>query len=509
MNSGSPARKGLRPQLVPSVAQPCCHAGINAEVLVRNAKILQNINPAQAYAKRHLAVDTNALRCAIQEHAHHASSVVRRKVPSDVLFAMHKITLQRNVHQSLCGEVCPRSCPQCVTNTFSERVQLGLECGHIFDLSVIDGLVGMRDFYEMDDTGVITGMIEPTRDPREVSLLCPQCGSLISGVRRYTRLYQLQSLWDTMDRLAAKMDRKLGIFERRLANGERRLNASFKEFCSGVRPNPLAAKSHSDSIIERGRWYTQVQMAICHFRDDVAMPSERDLERVETSVYKSHFARVPILPFSLRFDLLFWQCRLATLKEAIRTTGFLASLVNAPEHIGRLAQGLRGLISEQGQRMIGIVGERIDQCVQLRLPCLEIEFCLVQASLHVVAKKVDALTNFDFDKCMVRAIELCHRYPSTAGKFQHLVTVLRRANGNAADLPATFDMIESKSKRRWGRYVVGHLKLCENGHPFSSVGSEGCLECGREVPSATDHSADYSMYMKNDDFVKWMEGSLK
>lgn len=141
---------------------------------------------------------------------------------------------------------------------------MALNCGHVFDLEYLDRHVRVHDVYAIGDQGSISSL--SLSKISEKAPRCPTCLAPIKDVRRYSYLMQLKSLSDNVDRMIAKMGRKLYMFEEQLSCTERELEAEFARFCNKIRTTPMAAKVNQRMVWERGNLLMEVQNRVTKFR---------------------------------------------------------------------------------------------------------------------------------------------------------------------------------------------------------------------------------------------------
>ncbi len=180
----------------------------------------------------------------------------------------NQVLLCGHLCPGLCGEICATKCTQCKTGSAPDNVQMHLKCGHIFELETIDKHVGLGDFYEIDSTGVIKRprIILPKLQGLNANPCCPECGASCADVRRYAIFKELKELPDTLDRLYAKMGRKMNVFMDWMLRCKGDLQTSFEEFRKNLRPGPLTGKTNADLVRDRGNSMMEVQQNICSFR---------------------------------------------------------------------------------------------------------------------------------------------------------------------------------------------------------------------------------------------------
>lgn len=173
-----------------------------------------------------------------------------------------------HVCPGVCGERCADKCIQCKTGWIPAKLQLFLTCGHYFDLEAIDTYVGLQNVYDIDSIGVIKRPLLKSSAIQALgaSAYCPECGVACVDVRRYAIFKQLQDLPDTVDRLYAKMGRKMNMFMDWIIRSKEDLDASFEEFSKKMKPGPLAGKTNERLVWDRGNVMMEVQRKIVDFR---------------------------------------------------------------------------------------------------------------------------------------------------------------------------------------------------------------------------------------------------
>lgn len=173
-----------------------------------------------------------------------------------------------HVCPSLCGERCPKTCSQCEGQTSSTTAQISLSCGHRFDISVLDKHAHVDDIYITNSEGDFTSLSLSKGVP-DVPL-CPTCSTPIKHVRRYSLVQQVKNLHENIDRMVAKMGRKLSLFEHTFCHVERKLKSDFRDFCKRIRPSPTAAKSNQNLVWDRINAFTRPQNQVVAFRGKAA-----------------------------------------------------------------------------------------------------------------------------------------------------------------------------------------------------------------------------------------------
>lgn len=179
-----------------------------------------------------------------------------------------QILLCGHMCPGMCGERCADRCIQCKTGSVPAKLQLFLACGHYFDLETFDAHVGLRNVYEIDSTGVIKRvLVNPfAMQAFGADISCPECGVACVNIRRYAIFKQLRDLPDTVDRLYAKIGRKMNLFMDLIVRSKEDLDTSFEAFSKNMRPGPLSGKTNERWVRDRGNAMMDVQQKIVNFR---------------------------------------------------------------------------------------------------------------------------------------------------------------------------------------------------------------------------------------------------
>ena len=167
---------------------------------------------------------------------------------------------------SLCGEICLEGCcPECTTGLFpSKFVMLIPECGHIFEVEELDARV-LRGPSSVSPNGRVLE-IPLGAAPAEAPTCF--CGGSLQKVNRYAVLIQGGQILQTIDRLIAKIGRRLEILGSRLRAAEYNLLESWTSFRESIRPNPLAARENLRIIGERTAGLLDLKKDASSFRGE-------------------------------------------------------------------------------------------------------------------------------------------------------------------------------------------------------------------------------------------------
>lgn len=157
-----------------------------------------------------------------------------------------------------------QNCAQCEGSEIEARIQIELHCRHTFDLEHLDRHTHLEDVFEIKKDGHITSLALSKEFGDEPT--CPTCLAPITDVRRYSAGVQIKALPDNIDRMIAKMGRKLCAFEEGLTRKVRDMDVDFAGFCKKIRPSPMTAKVNQRLVWERGESFMEVQRKVTDFR---------------------------------------------------------------------------------------------------------------------------------------------------------------------------------------------------------------------------------------------------
>ncbi|MCJ1252883.1 hypothetical protein MMC24_000689 [Lignoscripta atroalba] len=337
---------------------------------------------------------------------------------------------------------------------------------------------------------------------------CPTCGASVEGVRRYAAFTQVQALPETIDRMYAKFGRKLDMFVSQMFLTEELLTTSFNFFSKKLRPGPLAGKHNQSIIWERGNAMMEVQQRITRFRDEFVVPFEDSLVRLARFLDNPGILKKPRSAFKIRYDFLYYRCRLITLEDASQLCRYITKLGQSTQHSSTLAEGLRMLIKEQALKNIKALEIRISDCNSLNLKRLEVELRLAQVCFHMLCRFLDTDSGVDVKASLRRVALLCQRYPDTAGNlYRSYRTIKAYVDGGPAP-KRLYDVYGNETRGLWrdlGKHKTGNLAYCVYDHPYSTSTFPNCPECGKEVDAPPPREPiDYNSFLHEDDFLAAM-----
>lgn len=413
----------------------------------------------------------------------------------------------RHLCPSLCGEMCPAACPVCRLRDLSQKTYMFLPCGHHFELEYLDRHIGLANVYRLDTAGNIQKVACNTLgQAKNMISACPKCGQSCKNVRRYALHHQLVSLQGNIDRMHAKLSRKMNMFMGQLYDAKKVLDESFNDFLERLRPGPLAGRSNTDLVRRRGNTLAEIESSIVDLKDQVVQLFEDDIAKLKAFLGISPVS-VDELPdinlcYRLRFEMLFSRSRLIILEESLRMLGALQSMNDDSEHTTVLIRGLQSLTRDEAYMHIKALDRIITECEIKYLKRLEAEIRLIQMCFHILLKDLGTPSHLNIEASQLRTLSLCQTYPDTAGVLLRtyiafkLVLSGERKNGNMYTRGST------RIWWSWPAHQVGNLKECAHGHQYSASTWPHCPECGREVsPSPKPVPVDPKNFLKEDAFV--------
>ena len=416
----------------------------------------------------------------------------------------------RHICPSLCGETCSTTCPVCRHRNLSNKTYMFLPCGHHIELEYLDKHVGVTNIYDLDKSGNIQKVVcKPLSQIKNMDSVCPTCGESCRDVRRYALYHQLLALNGNIDRMHTKLSRKMNMFMEQLYNARTSLDKSLTEFRERLKPGPLGGRNNADLVRYRGNTLADIQSRILDFKSQVVQVFEDDIAKLAvflgtSSVFADELPNINLC-YRLRFEGLFFRCRLIVLEESARMRSALISMNDDSKHTRILIRGLHSLMRDEANSNIRTLNSIIAECEIKNLKRLEAEIRLVQLCFHILLKHHGAASDLKVETSLNRTLSLCGTYPETAGvlfptyKAINLVLSGERSHGNLYTRGST------RIWWTWPKHKVGSLTQCVYGHQYSTSTWPGCPECGQEVPaSPKPEPVNPKKFLKEDAFVTAM-----
>ncbi|PGH04969.1 hypothetical protein AJ79_06926 [Helicocarpus griseus UAMH5409] len=343
---------------------------------------------------------------------------------------------------------------------------------------------------------------------------------------------KLSNILDSLLFVAGKKYQMLG---KRLLYHEIHLRETFKLFRGEIRPTPLSAAHNRQLIQERGSGLADVQTHILETKDQFVIPLENDLvhlhkplELVPKEVNSS---------FGLRFVLLFYRCRYASLRDLLKVSQFLITLDDPSCQSRILAESIRRTVIMHSKNNASNLGKTITECESKFLKALEVETRLLQLGFCCLVRRgtrLDCLQGrdiadqqpslpvsvpndttidedfgemgpfkLDVDSSMRRMALLCRRYPKSAGLYAEQVNTMRHEICSRHSDPGCLFPAETKVvERAWGNPERFELASCDNHHVYPAGNFDACPECGEKVEESAE--LNYERFLSEGEFLSWM-----
>ncbi|KAK5225217.1 hypothetical protein LTR47_009642 [Exophiala xenobiotica] len=426
---------------------------------------------------------------------------------------------------SLHGEVCPPSelCPTCASGSPPNKAMLYLpDCGHLVDIDELDWL-NLRSVYELAPDGSVRS-INSAIMPADLQAPKCRCGVPCAKTRRYMNVAKLVDFQNTLDRLVAKMGRKMHKYATAIDVVGRKLDETFDPLVGDIRPNPLATKTNTGLILRRYREILDVQKDIVKHRQEV-------IDCIQSQIAKAHdafpnIARSYDLKFHSHFDALEYRVIGIRIQDTVRMANHLLGLQDPSFGVQR-----------QGMKMLEYVHKeslaRVDHCQNAlnndrvkTSPMIDAEIRLhqVQFSLFAKATKsklsalgttvegaVSATDDTAIKGKLDEVMEICEHYPDTHKLLMDTTAEFIQAIDRADVMEDTICIPKVKTRgvreieKLWAQHEVGSLKVCAKSHVYSTkTFPQGCPECGRKVMTDRELYQKSSKHLFEDRFLTAM-----
>lgn len=171
---------------------------------------------------------------------------------------------------SLCGEKCSPKCGQCQTDRMPSKAMMALRCGHTFEVQYLDQYFDIALIYQITGTGCIQKIhLSSIQQLPVVQKGCPECGEACDDIKRYAIHGQLLKFEETIDRMCAKLSRKLHTASGDVYHKKAMLEQTSRDYLIQLRAGPLVGRWNEDLTRNRGNLLAEVQQTIVGFRGNV------------------------------------------------------------------------------------------------------------------------------------------------------------------------------------------------------------------------------------------------
>lgn len=360
--------------------------------------------------------------------------------------------------------------------------------------------------------------IKPVESEESSDMLCCLRSLSLPGSAK------LADIENVVDRLVAKMARKVHRYATAIDVVEEKMSNTFGALVQDIRPNPLAANGNIALILRRNREVLDLQKTIVRYRKEV-------IDRIQTSMAKQHEAfpnmvASYVFMFHHHFDVLEYRVISVRMADTLRLANYLLGLEDPS--LGVQRQGLKMLeyTNKESLACIKYCQKAFDSDVVRTSPCIEAEIRLHQVHFSLIAmatksklaqfgmpQEVDvAAEDRDAIKAKLSAIsDICQHYPDSHRLFMATVTdfmqTLDRETGMEDNLQIPGVKIGEvrEIEKVWAQHEVGHLKVCGKLHAYSArTFPQGCPECGRKVMTQQEIYQKTSSHLFEERFLEAM-----
>ncbi|KAL6155657.1 hypothetical protein ACJQWK_05047 [Exserohilum turcicum] len=403
-----------------------------------------------------------------------------------------------------------------------------LSCGHFFTTETLDGLVSLKEVYELDTkTGRFTGLI----DNAELSATIPQCPNCREPIKqyvtqRYNRLINRAVIDEMSKRFIVSGQQELQMLEDRLEAMRDKLEESRKTVVPASRilargnvAHELTMQRLNDRIKERYVEAIKLMNAVKSFRRRVNVQHQ--------PAYKLHQATMHSIANSTSLDTKFAKLAIGsssqslerdrdqrvTLGGALLETKVQCLILEDNFEIARAVSLLKidratplsfsgGSPMSKTERFLKDCKKLITECRSECLPKLAVEAILYYARIAQlfgesrVAKNTDRTKAMDYRKdaqeLLAEAKFLCkHSFRGRDTLLQAIDSTLKMLRSEFYEEVSKEELDTIKKAMVSGPRGIathsGHWYNCINRHPFA-IGECGmpmelarCPECGETV----------------------------
>lgn len=388
-----------------------------------------------------------------------------------------------------------------------------LQCGHIFTIGTLDGLMCLSDYYEIDDQGHPTA-IKTSSQPfsRDELKACPNCRGTMSDIARYGRIVRRALLDESTKRFITWSNNKYvpiaewflrqqdllvaSLDGAKLAHKSMRLLGSRDDQIVAIRRSGLAR--YSAVFAARRR--------IIGFHQDVQFseqPFQRVRDLVETARRRKAGEGVEIAPFDFDQSLLQTRASLLGLAlllrcDALILSDALTARQNTPaNHVGdelvvdfSANRGDCETLIAEAQKSRQILQQVEGHIFWARFASLERTASPVEEGVALdgverpmTRLRMEALVHLD------EAEALCTANPGQTRAVSDEVGSTRKMLSDSVFYSAvSSDEMRAVVAAMSSEFsVTGHWYTCANGHPFT-IGECGgpmetsrCPQCGGTI----------------------------
>jgi hypothetical protein len=216
---------------------------------------------------------------------------------------------------SICGEICPSKerCQNCAAKDIKDRIVdlvmmstyaeadidddplIFFSCGHFYTVSTLDGHMGMRDCYVVDEEG---GILGPKMFSKTEMKTCPDCRAPLRNIHRYNRMVKGALLDEATKRFMTHAGVQQTTLMENITQYETNFENQVEQFEMDMRARNSRLVSKAAKISAYKRTATAALHLVKNFLDAVAQ-AEQPYGKVQSMVIAARQRRNAISEFEM------------------------------------------------------------------------------------------------------------------------------------------------------------------------------------------------------------------
>ncbi|KAF3914466.1 hypothetical protein AA313_de0203493 [Arthrobotrys entomopaga] len=415
---------------------------------------------------------------------------------------------------SICGEKCPepKYCRECATDaildfqvdmimmeTYRESKDepiIFLTCGHFYTVTSFDGIAGMKDFFEFDETEdwkIRRRFLHENSTP--VLPRCPQCRAPFTTSARYNEIVKRAQLQNCIKQFTATSNERLLTLVNAVNIQEEELEASRGVFVPKKLENILSRQLNLRKVLKEIRAYNANVLV-------EEQPYHRVYELTTHACRKNNINPEDYNPSTVQYRFgmegAYQEVR-ATLLQACDMDIIAGQPMTIPEIQPQVWKGIMALSRSaipKCNRLIATCKNRRNHIIEIQARIVKAKFRILSLKHHEYASgntkaKTDAEVikeKQDVTANLQECLDICDLVPSCARLREAVAKTIK----SIEDLSYFAGVTDKEMKAIYEAMArefsgTGHWYTCPNGHPFT-IGECGramqlgtCNECGARI----------------------------
>ena len=399
---------------------------------------------------------------------------------------------------SICGERCLHDCMECEGKT-PEGLVMVLPCSHAFPVQETDALFGMDEFYDVEPNGTI-GALNVRSLPSAARMVCPTCNDSIEKSKRYSFVARAEAVHQTVERLYAKLGRKMAQCARRVRMAEETMAREAEDFVRSLKSGPMSTRPNRAAFDKHCLPLRSAQDALVEFAKGVVRPVETAIRRLAKTIDNPSILTVSPLIFTSRFARLYCRCRRVLLEFSARVHVLLRD--SDDSHNDAFVKELRKLVLHRTQGEIHYAAVQATAAREAGSARLEAEFLVNQLAFTTLLRFANPEILPEEADISQRAKDACFSIGNVYDVFAEWRDVSARYEERVKVETPTATLGGAEFWAGWTQHFPGTLRHCARRHPFSATGHRGgCPECAGAPAVMAAGTAPVSRLASSADFA--------